>query len=73
VLSAAVSRPGAGSYVTAAAMADKAGGKSAAARKRQYPVARVKGSWCDAEDEALRRCGEAGSSGSPIFKWYCVV
>lgn len=52
-----------GSYVTAAAMADKAGGKSAAARKRQYPVARVKGSWCDAEDEALRRCGEAGSSG----------
>jgi hypothetical protein len=35
-------------------MSDKAGSKSAAARKRQYPVARVKGSWCEAEDEALR-------------------
>jgi hypothetical protein len=26
-----------------------------AGRKRRYPVARVKGSWLDAEDAALRR------------------
>jgi hypothetical protein len=47
-------RPSVGSYLTSHHMADKPLSKAAAARKRQYPVARVKGSWCEAEDEALK-------------------